>query len=46
LPSGGSARPRVRRRRQEAIDEMRPGDRLRLGATVALELSPEPAKDE
>ena len=37
---------RVRCRRQEAVDEMRPGDRLRFGATVALELSPEPAKGE
>src|SRR6202041_1922829 len=32
---------RVRCRRQEAIDEMRPGYRLRLGATVALELRPD-----
>ena len=32
---------RVRRRRQEAVDEMRAGDRLRLGATVALELGPD-----
>jgi hypothetical protein len=29
---------RVRRRRQEAVDEMRAGDRLRLRATVAVEL--------
>jgi hypothetical protein len=29
-----------------AVDEMRSGDRLRLSATVALELGPEPAKGE
>ncbi len=37
---------RVWRRRQEAVDQMRAGDRLRLGATVALELGPEPAEGE
>jgi len=37
---------RIRGSRQEAIDEMRPGDRLRLGATVAPVLSPEPAEGE
>src|SRR5258708_15948733 len=31
----------IRCRRQEAIDQMRPRDRLRLGATVALELGPD-----
>jgi hypothetical protein len=31
----------VRCGRQEAIDEMRPRDRLRLGATITLELGPE-----
>jgi hypothetical protein len=37
---------RVRCRGQEAVDQVRAGDRLRLGATVALELGPEPAKGE
>ena len=36
----------VRCRRQEPIDQVRAGDRLRLGATVALELGPEPAEGE
>ena len=31
---------RIGRGRQEAIDQMGPGDRLRLGAMVALELGP------
>ena len=35
---------RVRSRGQEAIDQVRVGDRLRLGATVALELGAELAK--
>jgi hypothetical protein len=37
---------RVRSRGQEAIDQMRAGDRLRLGATVAFELGPEATKGE
>ena len=37
---------RVRCRRQEAVDQVRPRDRLRLGATVAFELGPEPAEGE
>jgi hypothetical protein len=36
----------VRRRRQEAMDQVRAGDRLRLGATVPLELGSEPAEGE
>ena len=31
----------VRRRHQEAVDEMRSGDRLRLRASVAFELGPD-----
>ena len=37
---------RIRRGRQEAVDEMRARDWLRLGAPIALELSPEPAEGE
>jgi hypothetical protein len=36
----------VRRRRQEAIDQVRAGDRLRLGAAITLEFSPDPAEGE
>src|SRR6267378_5928446 len=36
----------VRGRRQETVDKVRAGDRLGLGATVALELGPEPAERE
>ena len=32
---------RVRRRRQEAVDKMRTGDRLRLGTAVASEFRPD-----
>jgi hypothetical protein len=35
---------RVRRRRQEAIDEMRARDRLGLRTTVASELGPDPCE--
>jgi hypothetical protein len=31
----------VRRRRQEAVDEMRPGDRLGLGTALAFEFGPD-----
>jgi hypothetical protein len=37
---------RVRCRRQEAIDQIRLGYRLRLGATVALELGQDASEDE
>ena len=36
----------VRRRRQEAIDEMWAGDRLRFGATVAVEIGPYTSEGE
>src|SRR5262245_45352777 len=36
----------VRGRCQEAIDEMRPGDRLRLRAAVSLELGPDAGEHE
>jgi hypothetical protein len=32
---------RVRCRREEAVDEVRAGDRLRLRASIAFELGPE-----
>jgi len=35
---------RVRCRRQEAVDQVRAGDRLGLGATVAFELRPDAGK--
>ena len=35
---------RVRRRRKEAVDEVRAGDRLGLGAAIALELGPDAGK--
>ena len=37
---------RVRRRGQEAIDEVRPGDRLGLRAPVAFELGPDASEGE
>ncbi len=37
---------RVWRGRQEPVDEMRPGDRLRFGATTALELGPDAGEGE
>ena len=37
---------RIRRRRQEAVDLMRPGDRLRFGTTVAVERRPDAGKAE
>ena len=37
---------RVRRRCQEAKDVVRPWDRLRLGATVTLELGPDAGEGE
>jgi len=37
---------RVRRRRQEAVDVMRAGDRFGLGAAVAPELCPYPSEGE
>ena len=45
-PLGGSVQRSRLAPRQEAVDQMRAGDRLRLGATVALELGPEPAEGE
>jgi hypothetical protein len=35
---------RIRRRRQETVDQVRAGDRFLFRATVALEFGPEPAK--
>ena len=32
---------RIRRRRQEAVDEMRPGERLGLGTALAFEFGPD-----
>ncbi len=37
---------RVRCCRQKAVDEMRAGDRLRFGATIALELGPDAGEGE
>jgi len=37
---------RIRRGRQEAIDEMRSEDRLELGAPVAFELGPDAGEGE
>jgi hypothetical protein len=36
----------IRRRRQEAIDQVRAGDRLRLGAAITFEFSPDPREGE
>ncbi len=36
----------IRRRRQEAVDEVRAGDGFRLPATVAPELGPDAAESE
>ena len=47
-PSGGAPvrlDNRVRRRRQEAVDEVRAGGGLRLGAAVAPELGPDTSED-
>ena len=37
---------RVRRGRQEAVDQVRAGDRLRLGATITFEFGPYPGERE
>ena len=37
---------RVRRRRQKAVDQVRAGDRLRLGTAVAPEFGPDPRESE
>jgi len=37
---------RVRRRGQEPVDQVRAGDRLRLGATIAFEFGPDTGERE
>jgi len=46
LPSDESAHDRVGRRGQEAVDLMRPRDRLRFGAAVAVERGPDASEGE
>jgi hypothetical protein len=37
---------RVRRRGEEAVDQVRAGDRLRLGATITFEFGPDASERE